>query len=185
MTLLLSVAGCKKKEVVQPEPEPVPVHPDLICPDDTDGTGAPPPAGQEVWCQQIQPNGRSIRHGPAIEWHSNEERRATGEYYQGDRHGPWLFWFPTGSPERQGSYTRGVKNGIWTEFHVSGDRKAEGEFVEGSEHGPWVFWEDDTRTEGTYVMGAPDGVWLEYTPENLALRERVYRGGRLVSQREL
>ncbi|MFT4627691.1 MAG: hypothetical protein ACI8PZ_006378 [Myxococcota bacterium] len=184
-TVILAFSGCKKKELPVPEPEPVQVHPDLICPADTVGTGAPPPRGQEVWCQRLLPTGKWLRHGPAIEWHANEQRRATGEYYEADKHGPWLFWYATGTPERQGSYTRNVKNGVWTEFHVSGDRKSEGEFVEGQEHGMWVFWDENTRVEGEYVMGEPNGIWLEYTPENIATRERVYRSGRLVSQREL
>ncbi len=185
LSVLVSVAGCKKKEIVEPEPEPVQVHPDLFCADGTEGAGAPPPAGQEVWCQRSLPTGKWLRHGPAIEWHTNEERRATGDYYQGEKNGPWLYWFPTGTPERQGNYAHGVKNGVWTEFHVSGDRKSEGEFVEGREHGPWLYWEGDLRIEGAYIMGAPDGTWLEYNRDDIAVRERIYRSGRLVSQREL
>ncbi len=182
----LLLTGCKKPIEPLPEPERVPVHPDLHCPEGTIDTGAAPPVGQEVWCQKQLPSMRYVRHGPSIAWHTNEQRQSTGDYHEGKPHGSWLYWYATSTPEKQGAYTKGLKNGVWTEFHITGDRKSEGEYVEDEEHGPWMYWtEEKVRIEGAFIMGQQDGVWLDYSTEDVAVRERVYRNGRLVSQREL
>lgn len=184
--LLAVMIACKPKALPEPPPEPKPIHPDLICPVDTVGTGTPPPGGTEVWCQKTLVTGRTVRHGPTITWHPNETRASMGDYAEGVIHGPWVTWYPTGVQESQGSFVRGIKNGLWTEFHLNGARKSEGEYVEGKENGPWIFWAEDlTRTEGQFVLGQRDGVWTDYSPEGVPVRERVYRTGRLVSQREL
>jgi hypothetical protein len=184
---VLAVVGCKKPvPPPQPEPEPVPLHPDLICPTGTEATGAPPPAGREVWCNKALPTGKSMKQGPMITWHSNEQKASSGEFNADRESGPWLYWYPTGLPEMQGTFTSGVKNGVWTTFHPNGDRQSEGEYVDGREHGAWVYWTEQlTRIEGVWVLGLRDAIWLDYSPEDVAVRERVYRSGRLVSQREL
>ncbi|HHO54404.1 MAG TPA: hypothetical protein ENK18_26915 [Deltaproteobacteria bacterium] len=184
-TLLL--AGCGASSRARNDLATLPVHPDLQCPPGTLGAGTPPPKGTEVWCEMRLATGALVREGPSIQWHPNGRKRAEGSYVADQRHGPWLFWYPTGNPEAQGSYTSGVKEGAWTTYDASGSRTSEGLFIGGQEHGMWTFWDDAgaRRTEGEFVLGARTGRWLDHGPDGIAVRERIYREGRLVSQREL
>ena len=76
---------------------------------------------------------------------------------------------------------------MWTSYHPSGDRASEGQMVDGKENGRWTYWNNETlsRTEGEYILGDRDGIWMDFGPDDRPLRERTYRAGRLVSQREL
>lgn len=178
--------GCPKKPA-QVDDDAGPLHPDLVCPDDTIGVGAGPPVGTEVWCHKGLPSGRWVRQGPVIKWHANGQRAWEGEFSDDRRTGAWNFWYPTGIQEKQGSFVNGSEEGLWTTFHPSGDRASEGQMVDGREHGPWSYWSEDgaTRTEGAWILGERDGIWLDYGTDNVAVRERVYRTGRLTTQREL
>lgn len=186
LAVAITLAGCPKTTA------PVAVgppqgHPDLACPPGTVPAGFGPPNGIEAFCQKQRPDAVWVRQGPAIEWHTNEQRASEGSYVDGKRDGPWLFWYPTGSAEKQGTYSRGVEEGVWTEYHVNGDRKSEGQWVDGKQHGHWTFWNSDslTRTEGNFVLGEKDGTWIDVGTDEQPIRERLYRQGRLISQREL
>ena len=187
-TMLLAVValmGCRKDP---PLPAiAVPAHPDLQCPPGTLPAGTAPPQGDTVWCEITNAAGLKVREGPSLEWHPNERRRAEGSYVAGERHGEWLYWYATGSPEARGSYAIGVKEGVWTTYHPNGDRASEGMFVGGAEHGPWVFFDptSGTRTEGEYVLGERTGPWIDYGEHGRPVRERIYRNGRVIDQREL
>lgn len=183
-TLLLG--GCAKGRA-RNDLAVLPVHPDLQCPPGSMGVGTPPPEGTEVWCEVRLTNGTLVREGPSIQWYANGRKRSEGAYVVDQRHGPWLYWFPTGGPEAQGTYASGVKEGTWTTYAAGGSRASEGQFVGGREHGIWTFWDEsgERRTEGEFVLGARTGRWLDHGPDGTAVRERIYREGRLVSQREL
>jgi len=184
---LWTLAGCPPKAPSVTAPSLPVGHPDLKCPPGTRPAGHAPPHGYEVWCEQPLPDGSAQREGPSIAWHGNEQRKAEGSYVAGKQNGPWLYWFPTGTPETQGSFAMGVKEGVWTTFQPNGERAAEGQFVDGKEHGPWTYWNPDalTRTEGSFVLGLREGVWIDYGPDGKAVRERVYRAGRMITVREL
>lgn len=167
-------------------------HPDLICPMGSMPTGTPPPMGIEVWCRRLDPDGRTwVRHGPSLSWYrvpdgTAELRSAEGSWESGKRSGLWVEWYENGNPKTRGSYTQGVKEGLWTTFHPDGGRAAEGHYVAGVEQGTWTFWDAAStwRAEGEFVLGHRDGVWLEYGASPEPVRERLYRGGELITVRE-
>jgi antitoxin component YwqK of YwqJK toxin-antitoxin module len=181
----LALAGCEKKAAVEALAKVAIVHPDLSCGGETEGTGKGPPNGTEVWCLK-KIDGGVVRHGQAIEWFSNEQRKSSGEYQEDKKSGAWGYWYPTGKPKMQGSYVRGVQDGFWTTFHITGERKSEGQMVDGKEHGNWIYWgADNTKVEGAWTLGDQDGQWIDYDAAGIPNRERNYRSGRLINQREI
>jgi len=177
--------GCRKAPVVMAEPPP-PLHADLICPEGTQEAGTPPPSGTEVWCHRLDASGTWLRSGPSISWHPNQHRSAQGEWKDNQRSGPWIYWHPNGAPQSHGHFSNGLKDGVWLDYHASGDPESEGAFVEGREHGPWLYWAADlTRVEGQWELGSRAGIWLDYEASGRASRQRDYRDGRLISQKEL
>lgn len=182
------VVGCTPKTAPHPAAGPTPGSPELHCPPGTQPNGFDPPDGIEVWCSLTRGDGKIVREGPSIAWHpSGVAKSSEGAWSDDVMTGEWSTFYPTGTVEQRGTYTNGRKDGMWTSFAVTGEKTAEGEFVGGLEQGQWTFWNIDTltRAEGVYVLGKRDGVWLDYSPEGKALRERIYRDGRLISQREL
>ncbi len=179
--------GCAKAPVAVVDAGPAKGHPDLRCPVGARPEGFGPPNGRAAWCVLSLPDGRTVKDGPALEWHENGAIAASGAWADDLQTGEWIRYFPTGTPESRGTYVAGKKDGVFTTFAPGGEKVAEGPFVNGAEHGAWTFWNTETlvRTEGAYVLGDRDGVWRDYTPEGKATRERVYRDGRLVTQREL
>ena len=183
--LLVTVVACKKKPIVEEVVEEISIYPELGCLEGTKAVGTPPPMGTEVWCATTQ-EGNSYRNGAAIEWYNNEQRKSAGSYENGMKSGQWEFWYPHGVPQEQGTFVRGVKDGYWTEFNPSGGRSSEGQMVAGKEHGKWIYWQDDgSRTEGEWVLGQKTGKWIDFGTDDKPMRERIYRNGRMLSQREL
>jgi len=178
--------GCAKP-ATQSDLGPVSPHPDLQCPALSIPAGKAPPVGYEVWCHTQGEPGKWLREGPSIAWHSNAQRASEGLYAAGKRTGPWQIWYPTGQPKEQGSYVGGVKEGVWTSYHPDGTRSSEGEMVQGQQHGAWNYWSPDgqSRTEGQWKLGEKDGVWHELDADDRKVSERVYRNGRLLTQKEL
>jgi hypothetical protein len=183
----LGWAGCAPKPPPAAPSAPAPLFSEFTCPPGTELAGAAPPVGVEVWCSRPMPDGTKVRSGPSLSWHGNGQKQSQGAYLQDKREGPWLYWYPTGTPERQGSYSNGKPDGVWTSYHPTGDRSSEGQMVDGKENGRWTFWNNEsmTRTEGEFLLGERDGVWMDFGPEDQPVRERSYRTGRLVSQRDL
>jgi hypothetical protein len=190
--LALCLMGCPRKTEIPPPP-PAPMgHPELVCPAGTRPVGYPPPMGLEVWCERPGPlaggaSSATVREGPSIAWHPNEARKAEGSYVDGKPNGPWVTYYATGGPEAQGSYKMGVPDGPWTTYHPNGSKASSGSYVDGAEHGFWQYWDEAAtwRTEGSYLFGQKDGTWLEYGGGEYPIREREFRGGRMVTVREL
>ena len=187
LATVVGALGCAPKP---PPTSPVAAQPaftEFTCPPGTLLVGAAPPAGTSVWCERPMPDGTKVKQGPAAEWHGNGQKMSQGAYLADKREGPWLFWYPTGSPEKQGSYSNGKQDGVWTTYFPNGDRSSEGQMVDGKENGRWTYWNNETltRTEGEYILGDRNGVWLDFGPDDRPVRERSYRTGRLVSQRDL
>ncbi|MBA2319811.1 MAG: hypothetical protein H0V89_01540 [Deltaproteobacteria bacterium] len=186
--LLLLATGCAKNpSTAGLEASGASPHPDLVCAPTTIPAGLAPPQGSEVWCQVALPTGTYQRQGPSIAWHANEQRSAEGGWSTGKRSGSWQFWYATGEVERTGTYVNGVEDGVWVSYHPNGERAAEGQMVDGKENGEWTYWSEDgaTHTVGRWSLGLRDGTWVDYTPNETALREKVFRDGRMVSQKEL
>jgi antitoxin component YwqK of YwqJK toxin-antitoxin module len=186
--ILACAAACAKQsgtaEVAAAAASP---HPDLVCPPPLVPAGLAPPQGWEVWCQVPLPTGTFQRQGPSIAWHSNEQRSAEGTWSAGKKSGTWQYWFPTGQLEKTGNYVNGVEDGVWVNYHPTGQRAGEGQMVDGKENGEWTYWSEDgtTRTVGRWSLGLRDGVWTDFGAGDEPLREKVFRGGRMVSQKEI
>ncbi|MCB9675356.1 MAG: hypothetical protein H6737_09585 [Alphaproteobacteria bacterium] len=188
LALLTLAPACKKAAIDTGPKAPVGIsHPDLPCSEGTIGLGTPPPDGLEIYCALWFPDGKVVRMGPAIEWHSAARKKAQGSYADDKRTGPWQYWHPNGVIAEQGSFIAGNKEGPWVAFHENGERASEGEFIGGKEVGAWTFWSEDglTRTEGKYdSYGLREGTWVDHSADDKPLRERKYRNGRLINQRE-
>jgi hypothetical protein len=183
----LFLIACKKAPIDSGPTGPVGInHPDLACAEGTIGLGAAPPDGMEVYCARVFEDGRIVRQGPSIQWHSASRRAGTGVWLDGKRSGAWQTWHANGAAHEQGTYIGGMKEGPWIAFHTNSERASEGEFVGGKENGAWTFWSEDglTRTEGVYNLGNREGKWIDYGPDDKPVRERNYRNGRLINQRE-
>ena len=187
--LALALLGACAKP---PPPVAAPVdrgiqHPDLPCAEGTVGRGAAPPAGTEIFCARVDSSGTVTRQGPVIAWHSASRRAYAGAYADDQKAGRWTYWHVSGALDEEGSYSADKKDGAWVMYHPNGRKAAEGSFVAGKEEGPWVFYnEDHSRiSRGTYVAGGRDGLWIDYDPQDRPVRERSYRNGRVVTQREL
>lgn len=180
--LSISLLGCPKQGATNAALS----HPDLVCAEGSEPTGAVPPTGLEAWCRKVTPQGDWSKEGTYLAWHENHEKKAQGQYVSDKRQGPWTYWYPTGQVEKQGSYTGGVEDGFWVSFHAEGQRASEGKMVDGKEHGPWVYWaENGERTEGTWQLGLREGTWTVYGPDDVPRSEFQYRAGRLITKREL
>ena len=184
--LFLGLIACAPKNVEFKAPSG-PAHPDLICPEGSWPAGAVPPAGFKAWCHRSTPTGQWLRQGTGLTWHSNGQQASHGEYVDDRPQGPWTTWHKNGQVASQGNYIEGQEHGHWARFHDTGERQGEGEMKDGKEHGAWVYWsaDGDRRTEGNWQSGDKDGVWVEYDSEDRPLSERIYRSGRMTSQREL
>jgi antitoxin component YwqK of YwqJK toxin-antitoxin module len=183
----LFLLACAKKAPEAPTAAGGPNYPDLKCATGTAPAGLAPPQGFEVWCQSVLPSGEPQREGPSIAWHPNEQRSAEGAWSVGRRTGTWQYWYPNGQLEKTGSYTNGVEDGVWVSYHENGQRMSEGQMIGGKESGAWSYWTEDgqTRTDGQWRLGLRDGVWTDFAPGDVPVREKIWRDGRLITQREL
>lgn len=157
----------------------------LLCPEGGELFGSPPPKGREEWCGVTLPTGAIQRSGAAREYTSEGRLKAAGVYAANQRTGHWWFFDDDGAVEREGDYTSGAESGYWFHYDDQGV-SAEGAMKNGGRHGIWVSYDEERRpSQGTWVDGERDGVWVEFDEDNNPTRERVYRRGRLISQREL
>ncbi len=183
----LLAAGCAKKPGAVVDAAVKSPHPDLVCPAGTTPSGTAPPAGFEVWCYELSPSGQPVRNGPSIAWHPNEQRKAQGAFALGRPTGAWESWYANGQLEKTGSYVNGREEGVWVAYHPGGARASEGSWVDGKENGKWAYWAEDgsSRTEGTWSLGNREGTWVDYDASDVPVREKEWRGGRMLAQRVL
>ena len=61
-----------------------------------------------------------------------------------------------------------------------------GKDVGDRQEGGWTYWDEEgNREEGACERGQRTGPWLSFTSDDIPTRERIYRNGRLISQRGL
>jgi hypothetical protein len=182
---LASIAGCKSRDTGVSEPgkaaatgaDPAPVKasqpdPDVspvtelvegppppasppACPDWSTFEGAPPPNGDEAWCER---NGQ--RHGPAVKWGARGTITQLDWYADGVPHGPTTTWLADGMPVASGQNKEGLPDGPWTTY-MDGKRAIVGEMVRGKQHGGFTQWAGTGRKQavGQYRYGEPCGVF--------------------------
>lgn len=184
---LLLATGCAKRAQVEELPEADTRPRVLDCPDGTLELGNAPPLGLEVWCAREVVGSQPLRHGPSQAWYRNGRVAAEGAYAEGRRTGHWTYHREDGSLEKEGAWSEGTETGYWLHYNADGTLAEEGPMVDGGRHGAWVTYDPESGmpVEGTWVDGERDGVWVEHDAEGQPVRERVYRRGRLISQREL
>ncbi len=158
----------------------------LGCPEGTREVGAKPPMGFEMWCSRTDVTGQAQRHGPSWMWWPDGRLRSTGSFLEGKRTGHWWFWTSEGTLDREGLFLDGVEEGYWLIYRPDGTISSEGTMRNGGRDGMWVTYDDATGRpqEGLWTLGEKDGVWIEYRDDDTPFRERVFRDGRLINQRE-
>ncbi len=186
MLAAVTLVGCPKPPApAELDPGTQQAYEDLNCPEGTRPVGTPPPIGTQVWCVRRLANGSEVRYGPALEWHTNGQLAAKGEYLDGKRNGEWLFWTTRGVDQAQGPFVDGLEEGEWKFYHPNGQMESEGPMVSGGRHGSWRYWsEQGVENQGTWAFGEREGRWIEKDAEGTVVRERVYRAGRLIEQIE-
>lgn len=182
VALLAILVACPKQTEVAPSAAAA-----ISCPAGTKAAGKAPPEGFEAWCQRVAPTGEVTREGPAMTWHPDGTRASIGEYANDRKNGFWTTTWPSGGPQSEGSYEIGVPVGLWKEYHASGELKTEGEYAGGKPNGYWTYWHPNgqLQTAGDLQAGEKVGTWIEYDDQGKPKTERVYRNGRVLSQREL
>lgn len=184
LAALLLTACAKGREVKTIQrPESVQVT-QLGCPEGTIEMGARPPEGSDLWCAIAAPGVTPVRHGPARTWWADGRQQTVGVYEHDVKSGHWTFWSADGHLEQEGDFEAGRKSGYWILYDADGEVAEEGPMRDGGRHGIWVNHQGKVPVEGTWVDGEKDGVWIEYDAEGKPVRERIYRRGRQISQRE-
>ncbi|HKV53547.1 MAG TPA: toxin-antitoxin system YwqK family antitoxin [Candidatus Binataceae bacterium] len=127
------------------------------CPPGAKLMGAPPPKGEEVWCQKTV-QGKPIKNGPFIAYQTSGSRMLEGDYRDGKQDGEWTLWYENGAKASIDHYRNGVRDGLHTSWYANGQKSIEGDY------------RDDQR----------DGVWMRWDPSGLSGQKMVYANGKLV-----
>lgn len=186
MVALLLLSACPRRTEIIDLSNPAAAPKSLLdCPTGTKEYGQMPPGGSEMWC--AKDGATPVRHGPARSWYSDGRPQSAGQYAEGVRTGHWWFWTQEGHVEREGDFLNGAEAGYWTVYRDDGSVSSEGPMKDGGKNGVWVSFDasNGVPQEGLWVDGQKDGVWVEYDAEGKAIRERIFRLGRQISQREL
>ncbi|HMV67324.1 MAG TPA: hypothetical protein PKA64_10770 [Myxococcota bacterium] len=166
------------------EPPPLPAA--GPCPDGGVLLGAAPPSGTDLWCALPGTSTDWVRHGPEWTWYTQGARHTVGAWDHGRRTGHAWTWREDGTLATLGEYADGEAAGYWMHLDPSGLVVAEGSMAAGEREGTWILREPGGGwSEGAYVRGQADDRWVEHAPDGAELRERIWRAGRMVSQREL
>ena len=100
--------------------------------------------------------GKRVKHGKFVEWHENGQKKAEGEYEDGNLAGQFASWYENGQRETRGQYQHGQAEGEWTWWHDNGMRRA----------------------NGRYALGTPDGTWTSWTTEGKLANRQMYSDAR-------
>jgi MORN repeat variant len=122
--------------------------------------GAPPPEGQEVWCQKSV-NGKDVKDGLFIVYNTGGSKMLQGTYRDGVQEGEWTIWYENGQRASIDHYTNGIQDGLHTSWYANGTMSLSGE----------------------YHNGKREGVWTSWDPGGLSSRHQLYKDGQLTSER--
>jgi MORN repeat variant len=130
VVIVIALVGCHRDDTDAP----------FTCPAGATLMGAPPPKGQEVWCQEVV-GGRPIKHGIFIAYGDNGKRTIEGFYRDGLQDGAWTIWYENGTRASLDHYRAGVHDGLHTSWYANGVKAIEGNYREGKRHGVWTQWD--------------------------------------------
>lgn len=188
LALVLVVSACKRGGPVEATVTEKPyTYADLPCEPGTSLAGRAPPEGFKVWCRKQLPNGQWLDQGGMIEFFPNGQRSVLGHHVDGRKEGLWITYYETGEQESEETFVNNRAEGASLSWWPNGQIKGEGVKLNGKEDGEWKYFHANgvLFKSGLWVDGNPDGVWIEYDESGKAVRERVYKFGRMLSHREL
>jgi antitoxin component YwqK of YwqJK toxin-antitoxin module len=127
-----------------------------VCPPGDTLMGAPPPNGQEVWCQKIV-NGKPLKDGRFVVYADNGGKLIEGDYRDGVQEGEWTTWYENGPKSAVDHYHDGLQEGLYTSWYANGQKSI----------------------EGYYRAGKRVGVWTRWDPSGLNRKQEKYEDGRM------
>ena len=110
------------------------------CPPGTQPMGAPPPDGQERWCQKVV-NGEPVKEGRFEIYRGEGTLMMKGEYHNGKQTGEWTMWYDNGKKASIDHYKDGVQDGGHIGWYNNGKISAMGQYKDGKREGVWKRWD--------------------------------------------
>jgi hypothetical protein len=137
----------------------------LSCPAGDMLMGAPPPKGEEVWCQKIV-GGKAVKDGVFVAYGTGTDRMIQGYYRNGIQEGEWTTWYENGVRSAVDHYRDGVQSGLHTSWYANGVKALEGNYRDGKREGVWTQWDPTglTSKQETYR----DDLKIEIIPRHNA-----------------
>lgn len=102
--------------------------------------GAPPPQGEEVWCQKIV-DGKPVKDGLFIVYGEGADKLIQGTYRDGVQEGEWTTWYANGQRSAVDHFHGGVQDGLHTSWYINGAKSIEGAYHLGKREGVWTRWD--------------------------------------------
>jgi MORN repeat variant len=123
----------------------------LSCPPGATLMGAPPPKGDEVWCQKIV-KGKAVKDGIFVAYGGTADRMIQGYYRDGVQTGEWTTWYENGQRSAVDHYRNGLQDGLHTSWYANGVKALEGNYRNGKREGTWTRWDPTglTSKQETY-----------------------------------
>jgi hypothetical protein len=87
----------------------------------------------------------AVRHGKAVEWFENGQKKLQGTFSYGLRHGKAVEWFENGQKKLQGTFKDAVRHGKAVEWFENGQKKSAGAYEYDLPVGKWQEWLADGR----------------------------------------
>src|SRR5258708_39022081 len=112
----------------------------LSCPDGATLMGAPPPKGEEVWCQKIV-GGKPVKDGVFVAYGAGTDRTIEGYYRDGVQDGEWTTWYENGVRSAIDHYRNGLQDGLHISWYANGVKALEGNYRAGKREGVWTRWD--------------------------------------------
>jgi hypothetical protein len=141
LATMMTVAACHRDSSDVP----------LSCPPGATLMGAPPPTGQEVWCQKII-DGKPVKDGLFVAYGMGAYKMIQGYYRDGTQDGEWTTWYENGQRSAVDHYRDGLQNGLHTSWYANGVKALEGNYRDGKREGVWTRWDPTglTNKQETY-----------------------------------
>lgn len=140
------------------------------------------------WQVLIEPDGRTVRHGPLRRYHPNGRLAVVGQYRNGRASGVWRWYDERGNLLRKAVPQQGYDEILVgrnladprTVYRDAKGRKvAAGLRKHDKPHGEWTYYFPGgaVRAQGRYLDGLPDGRWVFYFRTGQVQRREDYKLG--------
>jgi hypothetical protein len=97
------------------------------CPPEATLTGARPPKGFALWCEQA-----GVKHGPHATWHPNGLPATAGLFRDGQREGVWRRYSAKGDLETSASFQNDLQHGLMRDYDPLGRVSRETHWINGA-----------------------------------------------------